>query len=59
MWQDEILEEIHRIREERAKHFNYDIDAMFAYWRKQEAESDREIVSLSPKRRPRKSQRPN
>ena len=25
MWQDEILEEIHRIREKRAKYFNYDI----------------------------------
>ncbi len=28
MWEDEILEEIHRIREEHAKAFNYDIKAI-------------------------------
>jgi hypothetical protein len=51
MWQNEILEEIHRIREERAKSFNYDLDAMFAFWRKQQAESGREVVTQPAKRR--------
>ena len=51
MWQNEILEEIHRIREERAKSFNYDLDAMFAFWRKQQAESGREVVAQPAKRR--------
>ena len=55
MWHDEILEEIHRIREERAKSFNYDIDAMFDYWRKKEVESGREVVSIPPKRPIKKS----
>ena len=50
MWQDEILDEIHKIREEHAKSFNYDLDAMFADWQKKQAESGREVVSLLPKR---------
>ncbi|KKD36713.1 MAG: hypothetical protein WAN66_01305 [Limnoraphis robusta] len=58
MWQDEILEEIHRIREEHAKSFNYDLDAMFADWRKKQAESGRQVVSLPPKRRVKKSWHP-
>jgi len=58
MWQDEILEEIHRIREEHAKSFNYDLDAMFADWGKKQAESGRQVVSLPPKRRANKSLHP-
>lgn len=50
MWQDEILDEIHKIREEHAKSFDYDLDAMFADWQKKQAEGGREVVSLSPKR---------
>lgn len=49
MWTDEIVEEIHRIREEYAKSFNYNLDAIFADLRKKEAESGREVVSLSRK----------
>jgi len=49
MWTDEIVEEIHRIREGYAKSFNYDLDAIFADLRKKEAESGREVVNLSRK----------
>lgn len=49
MWTDEIVEEIHQIREEYAKSFNYDLDAIFADLRKKEAESGRKVVSLSRK----------
>ncbi|MCL1466015.1 hypothetical protein [Argonema galeatum] len=49
MLQNEILEEIHRIRDEYAKSFNYDLNAIFADLRKQQAESGREDVKLSPK----------
>ena len=49
MFQDEILDEIHKIREEHAKSFNYDLDAMFADWQKKQAESGREVVNLSVK----------
>jgi len=50
MWQDEILDEIHKIREEHAKSFNYDLDAMFADWQKRQSEGGREVVSLPRKR---------
>ena len=50
MWTDEIVKEIHQIREEYAKSFNYDLDAMFADLRKKETESGREVVNLSPRR---------
>ncbi len=49
MWKDEIVEEIHRIREEYAKSFNYDLDAIFEDLRKKQAESGREVVNLSQK----------
>lgn len=34
MWQDEIIKEIHKLRQEHDKLFNYDLDAMFADWQK-------------------------
>ncbi|MBW4616074.1 MAG: hypothetical protein KME21_22890 [Desmonostoc vinosum HA7617-LM4] len=49
MWQDEIVEEIHQIREAYAKSLNYDLDAIFEDLRKKEAESGKEVVSLSRK----------
>ncbi|MEM7770142.1 MAG: hypothetical protein AAF327_06490 [Cyanobacteria bacterium P01_A01_bin.37] len=50
MWEDEILDEIHKIREEHAKSFNYDLDAMFADWQRRQSEGGREVISLLPKR---------
>ena len=50
MLTDEIVEEIHKIREEYAKSFNYDLDAIFADLQKKQAESGREVVKLLPKR---------
>lgn len=50
MWEDEIIEELHRIREEHAKSFDYDLDAMFADWQQKQAASARQNVTLSPQR---------
>jgi hypothetical protein len=50
MLQDEIVEEIHRIREEYSRSFNHDLKAIFADLQKQQAESGRAVVSLSRKR---------
>ncbi|QQE65549.1 hypothetical protein GFS31_22370 [Leptolyngbya sp. BL0902] len=50
MYRDEIVEEIHRIREEYLRSFNYDLKSLFADLQKQEAESGREIVDLSSNR---------
>lgn len=49
MFQDEIVEEIHRIREEYSRSFNHDLKAIFADLQKQQAESDKEVVTLSRK----------
>ena len=53
MWRDPIVEEIHRIREEFAKEFNYDLNAMCAYFKAKEEESrksGRRVVSFPPRR---------
>lgn len=50
MWQDEILEELHRIREEHAKFFNYDIKAICGDWRRKQAQSGMTFVTLTPAR---------
>ncbi len=44
MWEDEIIDELHRIREEHAKSFNYDLDAMFEDWQKKQTASDRQVI---------------
>lgn len=50
MTNDPIVEEIHRIREEYAASFNYDIDAIFADLKAKQAKSKRKVVKLEPKR---------
>lgn len=55
MCENEILEDIHRIREEHAKSFNYDLEAMFADLQKRQYEDGRQVVNLSQKPRTRKS----
>jgi hypothetical protein len=50
MWKDEIVEEIHRIRDEYAKSFNYDLNAIFEDLRKKQGESGRKFVDLSGNR---------
>jgi hypothetical protein len=58
MWRDDILEEIHKIREEHAKAFNYDLQAICDDLRRKQAESGRQIIS-SPLKQPRQRQQPN
>lgn len=52
MYQDAIVEEIHRIREEYSRSFNHNLKALFADLQKQQAESGRRVVNLSRKRDP-------
>lgn len=56
MCENEILEDIHRIREEHAKSFNYDLDAMFEDLQKRQYEDGRQVVNLSQKPRTREPQ---
>ncbi|GAP93636.1 hypothetical protein [Leptolyngbya sp. NIES-2104] len=46
MWEDEIVEELHRIREEHAREFNYDIKAICEDWRRRH----RQFVTLPLKK---------
>ncbi len=52
MWEDEILEEIHKIREEHAKSLNYDLKAICEDWRKRQKQTHQKIVNLSSKNKP-------
>ncbi|MEH2261108.1 hypothetical protein [Nostoc sp.] len=45
MWKDEIFEEIYKIREEHAKAFNYDLQAICDDLRQKQAVSNRQIIS--------------
>jgi len=46
-WNDEIVEEVRRVREEHAAKFDYDISAICADIRQKQARSGRRIVSLN------------
>ena len=52
MWKDEVLEEIYRIREEHAKAFNYDLQAICDDLRQKQSASGRQIISI-PLKQPR------
>ncbi len=49
MFHDQIVEEIHKIREEYSRSFNHDLKAIFADLQKQQVESGRDFVNLSRK----------
>lgn len=50
MWNDEIVEEIHRVRETYASRFNYDIAAMVKDAQDRQCLSGHEVITLPPKR---------
>jgi len=49
MRNDPIIEEIHKVRHEYARKFNFDVDAMFADLKIKEKESGRYRVVRTPK----------
>ncbi len=46
MWEDPIVEEIHKFREEHAKKFSFDFRAIFLDLKEQEKKDKRHVVSL-------------
>jgi hypothetical protein len=50
MYKDEIVEEIHKYREEYAKSFNYDLKAIFDDLRKKQIARGRKVIKLPIKR---------
>jgi hypothetical protein len=55
MWEDPIVEEVRKVREEHAARFGHDLRAIFDDLKAMERQSGREVVSLPPKR-PRKEE---
>ena len=53
MWEDPIVKEIHKFREEHAKKFNFDLRAIFFDLKEQEKKGKRHVVSLPIKHRKR------
>ena len=51
MWRDQIIEELHKVREEYARQFNFDINAICKDFQEKQAQSGRKIVSF-PARKP-------
>ncbi len=50
MWEDPIVEEIRKIREDHAAKFNHDLDAIYRDLKEQDKRDPRKMVSLPPKR---------
>lgn len=50
MWEDPIVEETRRIRDELAARFNYDIQALGEYLMARQKEEGRPLVRGEPKR---------
>jgi hypothetical protein len=57
MLKDPIIEEIHKIREEHARKFNYNLSEIFNDLKEQERKSGRKFVSLPIKRSARKEKK--
>lgn len=50
MWNDPIVEEVRKVRNEHAKKFNYDLEAIVADLKKQQKASKRKFVTLPPRK---------
>ena len=51
MWEDPIVEKIHKIREEHAREFNFDLQPIYDDLKEQEKKSVHQIVSLPIRKR--------
>ena len=49
MWQDEIVEEIRKYRDEHAAHFGYDIKRIYLDLKEKEKKNPNKKISLAPK----------
>jgi hypothetical protein len=50
MWNDPIVEEVRKVRNEHAEKFNYDLEAIVADLKKQQKGSKRKFVTLPSKK---------
>jgi hypothetical protein len=56
MWQDPIVEEIHKIREGLAAKFQYDVQALGKFFQAQQPAEHRVVVRRAPRRMPESTQ---
>lgn len=49
MWRDPIVEEVRRIRDEYARSFNYDLEAIVRDLQEKQKQSGRKYVKLPPR----------
>lgn len=52
MWNDPIVEETRRIRDEIAARFNYDVEALGRYYQSQQTKENRVVVRRPAKKEP-------
>ena len=50
MWEDEIVAEVRRVRDEYEAKFNHDLEAIYKDIKEQEKQNQRKVVSLPPKK---------
>jgi hypothetical protein len=50
MWNDPIVEETRKIRDELAAKFNYDVEKLGQYYQSRQKSEEREIVKRPPKK---------
>jgi hypothetical protein len=50
MWNDEIVEETRKTRDEYAARFNYDLAAIYKDLQEQQNRTEHKIISLPPKK---------
>ena len=58
MWQDPIVEEIHKLREALAAKFQYDVQALGKFFQAQQQAEHREVLTHAPRRVPEAVQSP-
>ena len=58
MWQDPIVEEIHKLREALAAKFQYDVQALGKFFQAQQQAEHRVVVTRAPQRVPEAAQSP-
>jgi hypothetical protein len=52
MWQDPIVEDIHKIREALAAKFQYNVQELGKFFQAQQAAEHREVMTRAPRRVP-------
>ena len=50
MWNDPIVEEVRKVRNDHAEKFNYDLSAIVADLKKQQKGSKRKFMTLPPRK---------